>query len=183
MGDTQSDLLFVMAGYARPVTAIPSTRRPFRRLATEALAFAAPLAVATIGGAVTAREIPNWYRSLDKPPWNPPDAVFAPVWTTLYLLMGLALVLARRADPGRSPRTEVVFSLQLALNLAWTLVFFGRRDPGAGLVVIVLLWAAIVATIVEFWGTRRLAGVLLLPYLAWVTFATILNAEIWRLND
>ena len=65
----------------------------------------------------------------------------------------------------------------------WSLVFFGRRDPGAGLVVIVLLWAAIVATIAEFWRTRRLAGVLLLPYLAWVTFATILNAEIWRLNE
>ena len=165
------------------VTASPYSRGPFRRLSTDALAFAAPLAVATIGGAVTAREIPTWYRTLDKPPWTPPDAVFAPVWTTLYLLMGLALVLARRADPARSPRTEIVFSLQLALNLAWSLVFFGRRDPGAGLVVIVLLWAAIVATIAEFSRRRRLAGVLLLPYFVWVTFATILNAEIWRVND
>ncbi len=183
MADTQSDPCSASRATLDLVTASPSIRRSFRRLATEVVAFAAPLAVGTIGGAITAREIPNWYRSLDKPLWNPPDALFAPVWTTLYLLMGLALVLARRADPARSPRTEVVFGLQLALNLAWSLVFFGRRDPRAGLAVIVFLWAAIVATIVEFWGTRRLAGVLLLPYLAWVSFATILNAEIWRLND
>jgi tryptophan-rich sensory protein len=96
--------------------------------------------------------------------------------------MGVALVLARRADPERSERVARIFGLQLALNLAWSLVFFGRRDIQGGLVVIVLLWAAIAATIVEFWRKRPLAGALLLPYLAWVTFATVLNAEIWRLN-
>jgi translocator protein len=156
--------------------------RPSRALAGDAFAFVAPLAVAAIGGAVTARAIPTWYRRLDKPGWEPPDAAFAPVWTTLYLLMGVAVVLARRADPGRSPRTEAIFGLQLALNLGWSVAFFGRRDPAAGLVVIVPLWAAIVATIAEFWGTRRLAAALLVPYLAWVTFATLLNAEIWRRN-
>ena len=94
--------------------------------------------------------------------------------------MGVAVVLARRADPGRTPRTEAVFALQLALNLS--VAFFGRRDPTAGLVVIVLLWAAIVATIREFWGSSRPAAALLLPYLGWVTFATVLNADIRRRN-
>ena len=149
----------------------------------DAVAFAAPLAVGGIGGAVTGQAIPGWYRRLRKPSWNPPDAVFAPVWTTLYCLMGLGLVLARHADEARRPRTEAVFGLQLALNLGWSLVFFGRRSPGAALVVIVLLWAAIVATIAEFWRSRHLAAAMLLPYLGWVTFATALNAEIWRLNS
>jgi tryptophan-rich sensory protein len=156
--------------------------RPSRHIAVDALAFAAPLVVAATGGALTAPRIPTWYRGLDKPTWDPPDAVFAPVWTTLYLLMGVAVVLARRADPSRTPRTEAVFGLQLALNLGWSVAFFGRRDPTAGLVVIILLWAAIVATITEFWGTSRPAAVLLLPYLGWVTFATLLNAEIRRRN-
>jgi tryptophan-rich sensory protein len=146
------------------------------------MAIAAPLVVGAIGGLVTAPQITSWYRTLEKPSWNPPDAIFGPVWSSLYLLMGVALVLARRADPERSERVARIFGLQLALNLAWSLVFFGRRDIQGGLVVIVLLWAAIAATIVEFWRKRPLAGALLLPYLAWVTFATVLNAEIWRLN-
>jgi tryptophan-rich sensory protein len=158
------------------------TRSRWRRIAADGLAIAAPLAIGAVGGAVTAPAIPTWYRRLEKPSWNPPDTVFAPVWTTLYLLMGVALVLARRADPAHSPRAEAVFGLQLALNLAWSLVFFGRRDPRAGLGVILLLWAAILATVAEFGRTRVLAAALLLPYLAWVTFACGLNAEIWRLN-
>ncbi len=155
---------------------------PRRSVALDAIAFAAPLVVGALGGAVTAPEISTWYRQLDRPRWQPPDAAFAPVWTTLYLLMGVAVVLARRADPGRTPRTEVVFGLQLALNLGWSVAFFGRRDPAAALVVILLLWASIVACIEEFWGTRRLAAALLVPYLGWVTFATLLNADIWRRN-
>ena len=148
----------------------------------DALALGSPLAVAAVGGVTTASAIPGWYQSLEKPAWNPPASVFAPVWTTLYLLMGVAMVVARRAAPERRVRTQAVFGLQLALNLAWSLAFFGGRNPAAGLAVIVLLWAAIVATVVEFGRESRLAAVLLLPYLAWVTFATGLNAEIWRLN-
>lgn len=148
----------------------------------DVLAIAAPFAVAAIGGVATAQAIPTWYRALDKPAWNPPDAVFGPVWTVLYLLMGVALVVARRADPARGRRLQAVFGLQLALNLGWSLVFFGRRDPQAGLIVIGLLWLAIVATTLEFRRARPLAAALLVPYLAWVTFAAALNAEIWRLN-
>jgi tryptophan-rich sensory protein len=150
--------------------------------AGDAVALGGPLVVGAIGGAASRRGIAGWYRTLDKPGWNPPDAVFGPVWTTLYLLMGFALMLARRADTSGRRRIEALFGLQLALNLAWSLVFFGRRSPAAGLVVIFLLWAAIVATIVEFWRVRPLAGALLVPYLGWVTFAAVLNAEIWRLN-
>jgi tryptophan-rich sensory protein len=148
----------------------------------DAVAVGSPLAVAAVGGVATAAAIPGWYRTLDKPPWNPPDAIFAPVWTTLYVLMGVAMVLARRAAPERRDRTQPAFALQLALNLAWSLAFFGGRSPSAGVAVIVLLWAAIVATIAEFGRASRLAALLMAPYLAWVTFAAVLNVEIWRRN-
>ena len=149
----------------------------------DAVALGSPIAVAAIGGAATAAAIPDWYRTIEKPAWNPPDAVFGPVWTTLYLLMGIAMIVARRAAPERRHRTQAAFGLQLALNLAWSLAFFGGRNPAAGVAVIVLLWAAIVATVAEFGRASRLAAALLLPYLAWVTFAAGLNAEIWRLNQ
>ncbi len=134
--------------------------------------------------------MPTWFRTLQKPSWNPPDAVFAPVWTTLYVLMGVALVLVRRAGDeanarqrAQGDRATAVFGLQLALNLAWSLAFFGGRSTTAGFTVIVLLWGSIVATIREFAQVDRRAAALLLPYLAWVSFATALNLEIWRLNQ
>ena len=147
----------------------------------DALALVLPLAVGFMGTVPTAKAIPTWYRTLDKPGWNPPDAVFGPVWTTLYLLMGIALVLVRRAGEDTC-RAQLVFGLQLALNTAWSFVFFGSRDPRGALVVIVLLWSAILATIVEFGRIRPAAAVLLAPYLAWVSFASVLNAEIVRRN-
>ncbi len=150
--------------------------------AADLVAIAAPLGIGVVGGAISAPAIRTWYRTLDKPSWNPPDAVFGPVWTTLYILMGVALALARRAAPERSPRTEAAFGLQLALNLGWTAVFFGRRDIGGALVAVGALWAAIVVAIVELARARPLAGALLLPYLGWVTFAAALNLEVWRRN-
>jgi len=147
----------------------------------DALALVLPLAVGFIGTVPTARAIPTWYRTLDKPQWNPPDAVFGPVWTTLYLLMGIALVVVRRAGED-TRRAQLVFGLQLALNTAWSFVFFGNRDPRRALVVIVLLWSAILVTIVEFGRIRLAAAVLLAPYIAWVSFASVLNAEIVRRN-
>ncbi len=142
-----------------------------------------PLAVGAAGGAITAPAIPTWYRSLRKPAWNPPDAVFGPVWTVLYLAMGVALALVRRrADADRRRLPVRLFGLQLGLNFAWSAVFFGLRRPGAAVAVIVPLWLSIAATTVEFWRVRRLAGLLLLPYLAWTTFATALNVAVWRLN-
>lgn len=149
----------------------------------DAVSVGAPLAVGGIGGVATVSSLQTWYRTLEKPAWNPPDAVFGPAWSTLYLLMGVALALARRASaPDRRTRVETVFGLQLALNLAWSFAFFSGRSPAAGVAVILVLWAAIVATIVELGRASRLAALLLVPYLGWVTFATVLNIEIWRLN-
>jgi tryptophan-rich sensory protein len=149
----------------------------------DVLAFTAPLAVGGIGSVPTARSIPLWYRTLDKPSWNPPDAVFGPVWTTLYALMGIALVLVRReARNPSSERAQAVFALQLALNLAWSFVFFGGRSVRGGVVVIGFLWVAIAATIATFWRVRPVAALLLMPYLGWVTFASALNTEIARRN-
>ena len=151
------------------------------------VAFVTPLAVGAIGSIPTARSIPTWYRTLDKPAWNPPDAVFGPVWTTLYALIGLALVLVRHAGRGQgrrrpSDRAQAVFALQLALNLAWSFVFFGGRSVRGGVVVIGMLWLSIAATIAAFWRVDRRAAVLFVPYLGWVTFATALNVEIARRN-
>lgn len=122
----------------------------------------------------------EWYQGLAKPPWQPPDWVFAPVWTALYLLMGIAawLVWSER----RWTWAFMLFLVQLGLNAAWTWLFFGLQRPGLALFEICLLWLAILATLIAFWRIRPLAGGLLVPYLAWVTFALMLNAELWRRN-
>ena len=152
-------------------------------LGGDLVALVAPLAVGALGSIPTVRSIPTWYRGLDKPAWNPPDAVFGPVWTTLYALMGLALVLVRRASRDRRlDHAQAAFGLQLALNLAWSFAFFGGRSLRGGLVVIAMLWLAIVATIGAFWRIRPGAALLLVPYLGWVSFASILTAEVARRN-
>lgn len=127
----------------------------------------------------------DWYASLAKPAWTPPTWVFGPAWTILYAMMALAAWrLWRRlgARPRESRRALVLFAVQLALNLSWTPVFFGMQRPDLALVVILFLWVAIAATIVAAWKACKTAAALLVPYLAWVTFATALNAAIWRLN-
>jgi translocator protein len=149
----------------------------------DVVAFLAPFGAGALGTIPTARAIPTWYRTLDKPDWRPPDYVFGPVWTTLYALMGLALVLVRRERRGSTTdQAQAVFGLQLALNLAWSFVFFGGRSPRGGLAVITLLWVAILATIAAFSRVKPVAALLLVPYLGWVSFASILNAEIARRN-
>jgi tryptophan-rich sensory protein len=137
-----------------------------------------------VGVIATSRSIDTWYRSLTKPPFNPPNGVFGPVWTLLYLLMGIALarVVGTQAEEAVQRRARVLFGIQLALNSAWSFLFFGRRAPFAALVEIVALWIAIVATVLAFWRVSRVAALLLLPYLAWTTFAATLNFSIWRLN-
>ncbi|MFZ1104289.1 MAG: TspO/MBR family protein [Hyphomicrobiaceae bacterium] len=142
------------------------------------------LGVAVANGSVTYPEIPTWYASLTKPPWTPPNWVFPLVWSVLYVMMGVSLWLLwdRAADtPGR--RTAItLFLLQLGLNAAWSPVFFGLHDTGAALVIIVLLAAAITATILAAWRTHRIAAWLLAPYLVWVVYATTLNTAIVALN-
>jgi benzodiazapine receptor len=142
------------------------------------------LAVGAIGGLATASSVATWYVGLNKPAFNPPNAVFGPVWTILYVVMALAAWRVWRAEPaaGGRRRALTLYAVQLVLNLAWSLIFFGLRQPALALAEIVLLLAAVLATAAAFWRTDRAAGLMLIPYAAWVTFASALNFAIWRLN-
>ena len=141
------------------------------------------LAVAVIGGAVTNTTVNSWYPTLRKPSFNPPDWVFAPVWTALYIAMAVAAWRVwRRHGLRGAPFAMTLFALQLALNLSWSILFFGFRQIGPALVEIGFLLAGILATAVAFWARDRFAACLLVPYAAWVSFATVLNAALWWLN-
>lgn len=140
-------------------------------------------AVSALGGWATAGSVGDWYPALAKPSFNPPSWVFAPVWSALYLMIAIAGWRAWRRGPGRRERLALtVYAVQLVLNLSWSLVFFGARLIGPALAVIVALLAAILVNAWLFWRIDRAAGALLLPYAAWVAFATVLNAALWRLN-
>lgn len=153
----------------------------------QGLAFVGLLAIcyaaAYLGQLATTPNIPTWYASLEKPWFNPPNAVFPVVWGILYTLMAVAAWLVWRAQPSH-PRTIglIAFGIQLVLNVAWSWTFFGAQSPTGGLAVIVLLLAAITWTIASFRRVTPGAGWIMLPYLAWVGFATILNIAIVALN-
>lgn len=140
------------------------------------------LAVGGLGGLFTASSVSTWYPELSKPSWTPPSWLFGPVWTMLYVMMAVALWLAWRSQPQAAWSCTVVFAVQLVLNLAWSAVFFGLRQPGWAVAEIVVLWVAIAATAWRLWLVAPAAGLLMVPYLAWVTFATTLTAAIWRMN-
>jgi len=124
-----------------------------------------------------------WYASLAKPSWNPPNAIFAPVWSVLYVLMGVAAWLVwRRAGFSGAGVSLALFVVQLVLNALWSYLFFGTHRPDLAFLEILILWAALLLTLLLFWRQVRLAGVLLLPYLAWVTFASFLNFALWQMN-
>ena len=148
------------------------------------VALALPLAVGAVGGVATASSVRTWYPKLRKPPFNPPGWVFGPVWTLLYVLMGVAvfLVWTGARNPSGRRRAVAWWLAQLLLNLLWSLVFFGRRAIGPAFGEILVLWLAIAATIREFARERPLAATLLVPYLGWTTFAAVLNASVWALN-
>ncbi len=143
-----------------------------------------------IGSVFTISAIPTWYAELVKPALNPPAWVFGPAWTTLYALMGIAAFLIwssyAKASEGQAKRKIKlalgVFGIQLFLNAIWSIIFFGLHSPGWALVDIVLLWLAIVWTMVVFYKISRPAAYLLVPYLLWVSFASYLNYSIWMLN-
>jgi benzodiazapine receptor len=148
------------------------------------VAVAIPLIVGAIGGFATSSSVSSWYPELLKPPWNPPNWLFGPVWTALYILMGVAAWLVWREGPG-APGVRgalVLFGVQLLLNLGWSVVFFGLRRIGWALIEIGITWGFILATIIAFYRVRPVAGWLLLPYQLWVSFATLLNGAIWWLN-
>lgn len=141
------------------------------------------LAVGWITGGATETDT-QWFRDLDKPAFQPPDWVFGPVWTVLYILMGISAFLVFRAgiDQEAVKIGLGLFVLQLALNAAWTPVFFAAQSLGGALIVIIALLAALGATIWQFFRIDRLAGWLLVPYIAWVLFAAVLNATLWVMN-
>jgi translocator protein len=141
------------------------------------------LVIGALGAAVVATSVDTWYADLAKPSFTPPDRLFGPVWTALYVLMAIAAWRVWRAadrDTRRGPLT--LFALQLALTLGWTVVFFGLQKIGAAVATIVVLDVGVVVTTLAFRSIDRWAGLLMVPYLAWSVFATVLNIAIWRLN-
>jgi benzodiazapine receptor len=162
-------------------------------LARDVALGAAPLVAGSLVGLATNARGMRWYRGLAKPSWTPPDSIFGPVWTVLYLMMGTASVIVARERRERSAVDDavgkpspdpalLVYAVQLALNLGWSIVFFGVRRTRLAGAEIAVLWVSIVATIVAFARVRLVAGMLLLPYLAWTTFAALLNADLIRRN-
>lgn len=142
------------------------------------------LAVGSLSGLATASSIETWYATLEKPSFNPPNWIFGPVWTLLYVLMGIAagMVWKARHDQGQVRSALRLYIIQLVLNATWSLVFFSLRSPAGALVNIVLLIIAIVLCIRAFRMVQPRAAYLLYPYLAWVSFATVLNASVAVLN-
>lgn len=142
------------------------------------------LAVSGIGGAITATSVESWYQALEKASFNPPDWLFAPVWTTLYILMGVAAWRVWRARSFKLAGLPLVlFAGQLGLNLLWSVLFFGMQRIDLALVEIVILLCTIVVNMAVFWRIDRLAGFLFVPYVAWVAYAMALNASLWLLNS
>ena len=136
-----------------------------------------------LGSLFTTPAIPLWYDSLRKPFFSPPNWVFGPVWISLFILMGISLFMVwGRPDHPKVKTALIFFSVQLILNILWSAAFFGLKSPLLGLIDIVLLWIAILWTIQSFFKISRMAALLLVPYLVWVSFAAILNFSLWILN-
>ena len=137
-----------------------------------------------IGSVFTMPSIPGWYAGLAKPPFNPPNWIFGPVWTTLYAMMGLSAYLIYQNGIGKKEvkRALAVFAVQILLNTLWSIVFFGAHMIFAAVIVILLLWEMILVTIIVFHRISKAAAYLLIPYILWVSFATVLNISLYILN-
>ena len=155
-------------------------RHPIRLI----IAVLLPLSVGAVSGYFTASSVKTWFVSLNKPSFNPPGALFAPVWTTLYIMMGIAfyLIWVKAAKGTQRSRAMLMYFVQLLLNFCWSFLFFYQQRPDLALIEIGVLWASIVATLLLFYRISKPAGWLLVPYLLWVSFATVLNFAIWQLN-
>ncbi|MBL0130059.1 MAG: tryptophan-rich sensory protein [Chitinophagaceae bacterium] len=148
------------------------------------IAIAIPLAIGGTAGFFTATGVDSWYQTINKPSWNPPGWIFGPVWTTLYVMMGVALFFVWKSDVNEQlKRTAItLFAIQLVLNFFWSFIFFNQHQPGWALVEIIVMWVFILLTIFSFAPISKTAAWLLVPYISWVSFATILNYTIWKLN-
>ena len=164
----------------QPVEASPTGARLWLGLV---LSLLLAFGVAGLSGSVTVAAIPGWYGTIAKPWFTPPDWVFGPVWTTLYTMMAVAAWRIWRRGPSPRVRQALrLYAIQLALNGLWPLLFFGLQRPGWALAEILVFAPIIAVTLVAFWRLDRLAGALLVPYLGWASFATVLNATIVALN-
>ena len=146
---------------------------------------AATVGLGLLGGIFTAPEIQTWYVHLQKPSWNPPNWLFAPVWTILYCMMGIALYLVWKADAVIDTKrwAIIIFIVQFALNFLWSYIFFREHQMGWAFVDIVVLWIAILCTIIGFSKINKTAAWLLVPYISWVSFAAVLNYTVWQMNS
>ncbi len=140
--------------------------------------------IGNLGSLATFSQITTWYTALNKPSFNPPNGIFGPVWTLLFALMGLAfyLVWSSKYRTKEIRNAVSIFIVQLLLNVLWSFVFFGWHQPGWAFAEIVALWFAIVLTLGAFYKISKLAAWLLVPYLVWVTFASVLTFAVWQLN-
>lgn len=148
------------------------------------IAIAIPVLAGGISGFFTVTGVESWYQTIQKPSWNPPNWVFGPVWTTLYVMMGIALWLVWKEDTSRELKliAGILFAAQLTLNFFWSFIFFKLELPGWAFAEILVMWVAILATIFAFAQVNKTAAWLLVPYISWVSFAAMLNFTIWRLN-
>ena len=175
-----------IATTARQSAAPATTWRPsaLRQVAWLIGFIAVCFASAGLGAAATSTSVSGWYQTLTKPSWNPPDWLFGPVWTLLFLMMAVAAWLVWRGHGTRAARSALKwFGIQLTLNVLWSFLFFGMQRPGIAFTEIVALWISIVATCLAFQAKSNTAALMLAPYLAWTSFAVILNFAIWRMNS
>lgn len=148
------------------------------------IAIVIPLMVGATSGFFTISGVESWYQTIQKPSWNPPNWIFGPVWTTLYVMMGIALFLVWKEDTSEELKKIAIalFAVQLTLNFFWSFIFFNQQQPGWALVEIIAMWFFILLTIFAFAQVNKTAAWLLVPYISWVSFASILNYTIWQLN-
>lgn len=142
-----------------------------------------PLLIGFAGSFFTSSSVSTWYTTLNKPTFNPPGWIFGPVWTLLYIMIWVSFYFVWKVDFKKKNKQAIgIYSLQLFLNLIWSFLFFWLRNPFASLIEIIILWCAILANMIVFYRIEKTAGLLLLPYLLWVSFAMILNYSIFALN-
>lgn len=148
------------------------------------VAVAIPLIVGGASGFFTVTDVDSWYQTINKPVWNPPNWIFGPVWTTLYVLMGIALFIIWKSDTSTELKkiAFVLFAIQLVFNFFWSFIFFNQHLVGWALIEMTVLWVFILLTIFSFAQVDKIAAWLLVPYISWVSFALILNYTIWKLN-
>ncbi len=149
------------------------------------ISVAIPLLAGVTSGFFTASGVGTWYQTIQKPSWNPPGWIFGPVWTTLYILMGIALYLVWKSDAATAVKKTAIllFAIQLLLNFFWSFIFFNQHQVGWALVEILVMWVFILLTIFAFASVNKTAAWLLVPYISWVSFAFLLNYTIWKLNN